>query len=337
MSVNRKTIRRFVIAGIAIFLVLCIAGTYVWFHRSTPGPSVEVVIERGATTRQIAASLVAAKVMAKGSRIWFRLFARLRGLDGKIQAGRYELPQGIGPQAALDILSKPPIERGTPIPIPPGFSLPQIAARIGARTHISAESFLSVATNGSVRPAILPQEVRNLEGFFFPDTYVVGERETATDVANKMVREFEARTKDLDWSIPERRGLSRYDALVIASLVEREAKVEGDRPKIAAVIYNRLKRGMRLQIDITALYGTDHKVPTRADLRRESPYNTYLIDGLPPTPIASPSIESLEAALHPTYTRAIYYVVTDKSGRHSFTDDPAEFERLKARRPDEVH
>jgi UPF0755 protein len=335
---NRRTIRRALIAGVAVLLLFCIAGTYVWFQRPTPGERVEVVIERGATTKQIVEQLVRTKVIARASALWFRVFAKLRGLDGKIQAGRYDMAQRMGAQGALDVLSKPPIERGTPILVPPGFTLPQVAARIGARTHITAESFLSVATNGSVRPSIIPPDVKNLEGFFFPDTYIVGDRETATDVARKMVREFEARSKDLDWSIPERRGLTRYDALVIASLVEREAKVEGDRPKIAQVIYNRLKRGMRLQIDITALYGlNDHKVPTLQDLKRESPYNTYLIDGLPPTPIASVSIESLQAVLHPTYTRAIYYVVTDKSGRHSFTDDPQEFERLKERRPDEVH
>ena len=335
---NRKRVRRWLIAGVAIFLVMCISGSFVWFHRPTPGPRVEVVIERGATTKEIGGRLIAGKVITGGSYFWFRLFAKLRGLDGKIQAGRYEMAEAIGPQAALDILSKPPFERGTPILVPPGFTLPQVAARLGARTKITAESFLKAATDGSVRPAIMPSDVQNLEGFFFPDTYIVGERETATDVARKMVREFEARTKDLDWSIPERRGLTRYDALIIASLDEREAKVDGDRPKIAQVIYNRLKRGMRLQIDITALYGLDdHKVPTLRDLKRVSPYNTYLIDGLPPTPIASPSMESLEAALHPTFTRAIYYVVTDKSGRHSFTDDPKEFERLKARRPDEVH
>jgi UPF0755 protein len=328
-------LRRILIAGVAIVLIFAASGTVVWFRRPPPGERVEVVIDRGATTQEIAKQLQSLDVIE--SAFWFRMFARLRGLDGKIQAGRYEMAEGIGPQAALDIFTKPPIEKGTPIVVPPGFSLPQIAARIGARTHIKAESFLSVATSGTIRPAIMPPDVSNLEGFLFPETYIVGERETAEDVARKMVGTFEARTKDLDWSIPERRGLDRYDALIIASLVEREAKVAGDRPKIAAVVYNRLKRGMRLQIDITALYGTDHKVPTRADLQRESPYNTYLIDGLPPTPIASPSIESLQAALHPTYTRAIYYVVTDRSGRHSFTDDPAEFERLKARRPDEVH
>ena len=337
MRIRSRTLRRALISGAVIFVLVSILGTYVWVHRPTPGPRVEVAIEKGWTTRQIAGQLVGAQVIEPGERFWFRVFAKLRGRDGKIQAGRYEMATNMGPQAALDVLSKPPIERGSPVIIPPGFSLPQVAARVGALTQVSAESFLSVATSGIVRPQILPEDVKNLEGFFFPETYIVGERETAEDVANKMVREFQARTKDVDWSIPERRGLTRYDALIIASLVEREAKVEGDRPKIAAVIYNRLKRGMRLQIDITALYGTDHKVPTRADLRRESPYNTYLIDGLPPTPIASPSIESIEAALHPTYTRAIYYVVTDKSGRHSFTDDPAEFERLKAQRPDEVH
>lgn len=328
-------LKRFLIGAVAVFLLFAVSGTVIWFRRPPPGERVEVVVDRGATTQEIGKQLHSQDVI--GSVFWFRVFARLRGLDGKIQAGRYEMAEGIGPQAALDIFKKPPIEQGIPIVVPPGFSLPQIAARIGARTHIDAEAFLSVATSGTIRTAIMPPDVRNLEGFLFPETYIVGERETAEDVARKMVRTFEARTKDLDWSIPERRGLARYDALIIASLVEREAKVEGDRPKIAAVVYNRLKRGMRLQIDITALYGTDHKVPTRADLQRSSPYNTYLIDGLPPTPIASASIESLEATLHPAYTRAIYYVVTDRSGRHSFTDDPAEFERLKARRPDEVH
>ena len=331
-----KRVRRWVIGIVAVFVVLAASGTFVWFNRPARGDPVEVVIERGATTTQVARSLLEKDVI--GTPFWFRVFARLRGLDGKIQAGRYDMYEGIGPQAALDILSKPPVERGTPITIPPGFTLPQVAARIGARTHISAESFLAAAQSGEVRPSILPADVKNLEGFLFPETYIVGERDTAVDVARKMVREFEARTKDLDWSVPERRGLTRYDALIIASLVEREAKVENDRPKIAAVVYNRLKRGMRLQIDITALYGlNDHKVPTLQDLKRQSPYNTYLIDGLPPTPIASPGLPSLEAAVHPTYTTAIYYVVTDSSGKHSFTDDPQEFERLKARRPDEVH
>jgi UPF0755 protein len=297
---------------------------------------VEVSIQPGATTSQIGTTLREQKVI--DSVLFFRVFAKLRGLDGKIQAGLYALAEHMGPQAALDALSKPPIEKGTPVLVPPGFTLPQVAARVGTLTKIDGQSFLTAATDGSVRASIEPPDVKNLEGFFFPETYVVGERENATDVARKMVREFESRTKDLDWSIPEKRGLTRYDALIIASLVEREAKVEGDRPKIAAVIYNRLKRHMRLQIDITALYGlNDHKVPTLQDLKRQSPYNTYLIDGLPPTPIASPGLASIQAALHPAYTKAIYYVVTSRTGQHSFTDDPKEFERLKARRPDEVH
>jgi peptidoglycan lytic transglycosylase G len=333
---TRARIRRYVIAAVAIFLVVCLLGVIVWFRRPAPGNRVEITIARGQTTSEIGHLLVKERVIATS--IWFRVFAKLRGLDGKIQAGRYVMARNMGPQAALDVLSKAPIERGTPVIVPPGFTLPQVAARLDAQTHITGQQFLDAATNGSVHASIQPPEVRNLEGFFFPETYIVGERETAVDVARKMVREFEERTKELDWSVPEKRGLSRYQALTIASLVEREAKVEGDRPKVAAVIYNRLKRGMRLQIDITAIYGLDaHKVPTREDLKRQSPYNTYLIDGLPPTPIASPGIASLEATLHPAYTRAIYYVVTDPSGRHSFTDDPAEFERLKRLRPDEVH
>jgi UPF0755 protein len=224
---------------------------------------------------------------------------------------------------------------GTTVPIPEGFSVKQIGERFAARTQI--KDFESVAMGGSVKGPGQPVGVNSLEGFLWPETYFVGERETASGVAKRMVDTFTAATADLDYSVPESKNLSRYQALIIASLIEREARVDEDRDKVAAVIYNRLAIGMRLQIDITALYGTDHKVPTRADLRRESPYNTYLIDGLPPTPIANPGMDSIEAALHPADINALYYVVIDPSGRHGFTDDPAEFERLKQQRPPEVH
>ncbi len=328
--------KRILALATAVVVIVAAAGAFVWLRRPTAGERVEVEIASGATTIQVAELLRSKGVI--GSVIGFRITARLRGLDGQLQAGRYELAKGMGVQAALDVLAGAPIEKGVSVPIPEGFSLRQIASRIDQRTQVPGPAFLAAATDGSIRATIQPPNVKTLEGFLFPETYFVGERENAPGVVRRMVQEFEERTRDLDWSFAESRGLSRYQALILASLVEREAKVDEDRSKVAAVIYNRLRRGMRLQIDITALYGLDeHKVPTRADLRRPSPYNTYLIDGLPPTPIANPGLGSLRAALRPAPIDAIYYVVIDPSGKHGFTADPREFERLKQRRPPEVH
>jgi UPF0755 protein len=328
--------KRLLIGGVALVVVIAAVGAFAIFRRPTPGIAIEVDIASGSTTTAVAELLSEKEVIS--STFLFRAFAKVRGLDGRIEAGRYEMAKGMGEQAALDILSEGPIEKGTSVSFPEGFALKQVAARIGARTHITEASFLKAATDGSVRAAIEPPNVETLEGFLFPETYVVGEREDAPGLVRRMVKEFEARTAELDWSYAESKGLSKYQALVIASLVEREARLDEDRPKVAAVIYNRLAKGMRLQIDITALYGLDqHKVPVPSDLRRPSPYNTYLIDGLPPTPIANPGLDSLKAALAPANINAIFYVVIDPSGKEGFTDSPQEFERLKQQRPPEVH
>jgi UPF0755 protein len=258
--------------------------------------------------------------------------AKLRGIDGRIQAGTYELHKGMGTQAALDVLRR--AATGVEVTIPEGYTLRQIAARLGSRTKIAPDDFVTAATNGAVRAEIEPPQINSLEGLLFPQTYRIAADETATDVAQRMVSEFEHATASLDYSYALERGLTRYQAVIVASLIEREAKVPEDRAKVAAVIYNRLARHMRLQIDATALYGLpEHKVPTQADLRRPSPYNTYLINGLPPTPIASPGLASLQAAVHPAPIDALYYVVCAKDGRHCFTNSAAEFERLKRQEP----
>lgn len=327
-------IRKLLATLVAVAVVGGAVGGYVLFR---PGSGArEVVIPTGATTIEIGQILEREGVI--GSDSLFEIVAWLRRIDGRIQAGRYELLGDMGIVAVVNALARGPEQKGTGVTVPEGFSLRQIAERVGARTHIPETDFRDTAERGgTIRASIQPPGVATLEGFLFPETYFVSDSESATGLVRRMVEEFERRTTDLDWSFAESRKLSRYQALVLASLVEREAKVPEDRSKVAAVIYNRLAKGMRLQIDITALYGLDeHKVPTRADLRRATPYNTYVIDGLPPTPIASPGRASIEAALHPAPTDALYYVVIDPSGRHGFTDSPEEFERLKRQRPAEV-
>ena len=307
---------------------------YAVLHRPAKGAKIEVEVPPGATTTGIAKLLKDEGVISNA--LAFRVLSKLRGLDGKIEAGRYDMWKHMGVQAALDVLARPPVEQGVAITVPPGFTVEDVAARVGALTHITKEAFLEAAS-GAPLPNVLMESAPTVEGALFPETYVVGDHETADQLVARMVNEFDKRTASLDWTQTTKLHVSRYDIVIIASLIEREAKVAGDRSKVAAVIYNRLNKHMRLQIDATVLYGIPHKVPTLADLRRPSPYNTYFIDGLPPTPIANPGLPALTAALHPAPIDALYYVVCSPSGESCFTNSATEFEKLKARRPAETH
>lgn len=328
--------RRVFTIGLVLAVLVLGTGAYFGFvHRPAGGAPLTFDVAAGQTTSAIGAQLKERGVI--GNVWWFRILAKIRGADGRIQAGRYHLRQKMGVIAALDVLSAAAGEPGVGVTIPEGFTVRQIAARFAARAKIPAASIETLATNGSITTEIMPPGIKTLEGLLFPETYLVTKRDTARSVLDRMVRTFTEETARLDWSFALAKGLSRYQAVIIASLIEREAKVPEDRTKVAAVIYNRLARKMRLQIDATALYGLpEHKVPTLRDLRRPSPYNTYLIDGLPPAPISSPGLASLKAALRPASSDALFYVVCHPSGRHCFTDSPAEFERLKRLRPAET-
>jgi UPF0755 protein len=325
-----------VMVGVLVVSVLGVGTvSYAVLHNPAKGAPVEVDVPPGATTSGIADLLTRDGVI--GNRLAFRILSKLRGLDGRIEAGRYKMWKHMGIDAALDVLAKPPIEKGTPVTIPPGFTMREIAARVGAKTHISVNDFLAAAKRNALPPIAQSADISNAEGFLFPETYLVGDTESADQLVRRMFDEFQARTAGLAWDAADGLKMTHYQIVIVASLIEREAKVPEDRAKVAAVIYNRLRKHMRLQIDATAIYGIPHKVPTLADLRRPSPYNTYLIDGLPPAPIASPGLASLDAALHPAPIDALYYVVCEPSGQSCFTDSASEFEKLKARRPAGTH
>lgn len=331
-------IRRLLTAAAVLAVLAVVAGAgagYVVLRKPAAGGPVELTVDPGSTTTQIARSLESKRVI--GSALGFRAVAKVRGLDGQIRAGRYELRIGMGTFAALDALAAGPIEKVVRVTIPEGFTVKQVASRVGARTKITEADFLAAVSAGAARSAIQPNGRGSLEGFLFPETYVVSEKETAAALLSRMVRTFDDRTSGLSWSYAASKGLQPYQALVLASLVEREAKVPEDRGKIAGVIYNRLAKGMKLQIDATVLYDLpEHKVPTKRDLERVTPYNTYLNAGLPPTPIANPGLDAIRAALEPAQTTAIYYVVIDPSGKHGFADTFEEFQKMLKLRPPET-
>lgn len=234
-------------------------------------------------------------------------------------------------------LSTPPSETFTRVTFPEGYTLEKMAARLeDTMPRLSAADFLAAAADGTIRSIHQPDGIDTLEGLLFPDTYQVSNGESVAQVVLRMVKLMErvGRQEGIDQSL-SKVGLWPYQVLIVASLIEREAKVPEDRAKIARVIYNRLALGMPLQIDAAVYYQQDSTRPFDELRAIDSPYNTYLYTGLPPTPIANPGRASIAAALNPsadpalgdplcaglpsgTACQYLYYVIADEEGRHVF-------------------
>jgi peptidoglycan lytic transglycosylase G len=204
----------------------------------------------------------------------------------------------------------------------------QIAEKLAATDQFTKEEVDKALKSKDLIVPFRPKGVTSLEGLLFPDTYGIEEDDTAVAVLQDMLDQLEVVLSRHRLSTAPQ-GLNPYQVLIVASIIEREAKVDVDRPKIAAVIYNRLAAGKRLEIDATVEYAVGHAELTAADLRSSSPYNTYTSDGLPPTPIAAPGEAAIEAALQPADGDWIYYVLATKEGEHAFTNSYQEFLRLK--------
>jgi UPF0755 protein len=212
-----------------------------------------------------------------------------------------------------------------------GLTVEQTLDSLASQTGFTVDELAAPLLDGTVESDLLPrppEALRDWEGLLFPDTYDVTDRQTPAEILQRLADTAGARISSVDWSEAERRGLSVYEGIVIASMIEREAAVDGDRPLISSVIYNRLDIGMPLQIDATVVYavgGYPEGGLTLDDLRVDSPYNTYRIDGLPPTPISGVGRASLEAAAAPADTGYFFYVLASADGGHAFAEDYDEF------------
>jgi UPF0755 protein len=317
-------------------LVVVGLGAGVWVLRQInpaggPGAKVTVDVTPGTSVAAVASELDDKGVITS-ARV-FRVYLKLRGGAGAIQAGEYELRTNLSMSEARAALKRGPSILFQKLTIPEGLTLDQIADRVGALPGRSREKFLAAARSGAVRSQWQPPGSTNLEGLLFPDTYLVTDKEDEAGIVRRLVGRFEEVANQVGLAAGAKpTGLSPYQLVVAASLVESEAKVKDDRPLIASVIQNRLQKGMRLQIDATVLYALgEHKTRVlNKDLEIDSPYNTYKVDGLPPTPISAAGRASLEAMLHPAATTYIYYVLSDKNGKHAFATTSSEFEALKA-------
>jgi UPF0755 protein len=295
--------------------------------RVQPGIPVTIVIQPGEGTRQIGEALEKAGVVDSAGR--FRAVASERGLDGVLKPGAYQLETVMDVDSVIDLLVKGP-NLGTPFTIPEGFTVKQIVDRIAATKRFPKATIEKALSSPNLEVPFRPKGVKTLEGLLFPQTYRIEKDTTATAVVQQMLDQTDQVVSQFDLTKTPRK-LSAYQVLVIASMIEREAKVPEDRPKIARVIYNRLARGQPLQIDATVQYalGSGSRRLSNRDLQVNSPYNTYLHSGLPPTPIASPGQASIEAALNPADGPWLFYVLIDKDGHHAFTASATEFARLK--------
>jgi UPF0755 protein len=216
-----------------------------------------------------------------------------------------------------------------------GLRREDVAALLDAQTTISGARYLMLTGPGPRGRALARADrPTSLEGFLFPATYEITPGTAARDLVDEQIEAYQANTAGIDRGYARARNLTRYDVLTIASMVEREVAVARERPIVAGVIYNRLKAGMRLDIDATVQYAAGEWKPelTAADLAIASPYNTRLYAGLPPGPIASPGADSIRASARPARHNYLYYVArNDGTGRHYFASTPEQFEADVAR------
>ncbi|HUS60554.1 MAG TPA: endolytic transglycosylase MltG [Acidimicrobiales bacterium] len=288
-----------------------------------PGAEVAVSVPLGTSVQGIA-SILDEKGVISNAKV-FRYYARLKGIGG-FQAGQYTLRQRTAYDDVISALRTGPKIDYQKLTVPEGLRLEEIADRVAKLPGRDREVFLAAARSGEVRSAFEPDGSNNLEGLLFPDTYFVDKGDSEREILERMVQAFDdAATKAGVLQAEKAVGLSPYEAVVVASLIEREAKLAADQPKVSQVIANRLAKGMLLQIDATVLYAIGHKERVLfKDLEVDSPYNTYKVKGLPPTPIAAPGITALRAAVHPEPGPWIYYVVIKGDGTHAFAETAAQ-------------
>ncbi|RMH84216.1 MAG: endolytic transglycosylase MltG [Actinomyces sp.] len=315
-----------------------------------PGELVEFTIPDGATTNDVASDLAAAGVVSNATvfRYWLRCDGDISivgflscDTEHTFKAGDYELRENMSFEEAVAVLDAGPIpEVVFTVTVPEGLRWTEMVDRLVAENPRFERDELEAAfTDPSLTSEFLPPDVPfgSMEGLLFPATYDIPEDQLGDEqrFLQRMAAEFDRRFSALlddpgAAPVIEELGLRPYDVVIVASLVEEEAKIDADRPRIARVIYNRLLAGEKLGIDATACYAANKPCSelTAADLENPSPWNTRAVPGLPPTPIAAPGEASLRAALQPAEGDWFWYVLTDEGGvpgAHTFASTESEF------------
>jgi len=327
----RRRGTKFALLGVGVLVLLAV----LWFANALWQPfagdgsgRVAVVIPAGTSTAGIGDIL--AKEGVVDSSFFFRLRAQMDG--AKLRSGRHLLRHDMSYDAAIQALSQAPkAVTLTTVSVPEGLSRREIAPRAKA-AGLSGSYVAASKSSKLLNPTAwgAPKGTPSLEGFLFPATYQFKPGATAKDLVNLQLKAFRKNIATVDLSYAKKKNLTVYDVLTIASMIDRETAIDSERPKVAAVIYNRLKAGMTLGIDATTRYQYDNwtKPITQSQLRSSSPYNTRLHQGLPPTPIGNPGLASIKAAANPSRAGYLFYVVKPcGNGVQAFSSTDAQFQR----------
>jgi len=320
------------LALVLVVLVVVIACSY-HFAGTRPvtlSEPVKITIEAGSSTKEISQTLYDANLTRRPK--VFASYAKSKDIDSELRPGDYEFSGTVSlSDIAEQLLSNNGAE-DVRVTIPEGLSVAEIAAILEEKDLVNAEDFIDYTINADLNYDYLPAagSTNRLEGFLFPDTYMIDKDWGQEEIVDLLVGQFDKVWTD-EWSQKAKKlNMSTLEIVTLASIIEREAKVESDRPIISSVFYNRLDKGMRLQSCATVQFvlGKQKEKLLNKDLETPSPYNTYLHEGLPPGPIASPGKLSLEAALYPADTDYFYFLAKP-DGSHYFSKTLAEHNAAK--------
>jgi UPF0755 protein len=338
-EVRRKRLSNAVPAVLGLLLVLGVLGSiFVIYAAATggedaPAESARVQVVRGDTLSDVAAKLEEAGLIE--SAFVFELQARYERYGTEIKAGRYTFQPG---QDSGEILHELTVGQAAPtitVTIPEGLTIGETAATVAADSSVRAREFEKAARRTDYGYAFLDNPgVKTTEGYLFPAKYDFEKDVTARQIVDRLLEQYLLETQDLDFAeAKERLDLTENQVVTVASLIEKEAANPEEKPLIASVIYNRLRKDTPLQIDATIQYALKRPKEnlSLADLKVDSPYNTYENKGLPPGPICSPGKWSLLAALNPAKTNYLYYVLEANGEKHYFSKSYDDFLRAKAK------
>jgi uncharacterized YceG family protein len=323
-----------VLLGVIVLGLLVVGGLALAYFQPGAGPGegrVTVDIPTGSSASGIGTILEERGVVSSAT--FFRLRASASGRGAELKPGRYVAREGMSYAAAIDLITAGPSRRVLNVTVPEGRSRRELAPQVRAAGVRGSYLDASVSSPELDPAAYGAKDAEDLEGFLFPDTYELPRGAGARALVKKQLAAFKR-----EWAQVERSGAASeytpYETLVVASLVEREAQLDRERPLIAGVIYRRLEQREILGIDATTRFATGNftRPLTKAELDDPSPYNTRYNQGLPPGPIGNPGRESLRAAARPRDTGALYYVVKPGTcGEHAFSKTSAEFNQDVAR------
>ena len=312
--------------GLAILcLIALLIGMFLMSPPSSSGDVVNFDIPTGSNSRTIAKQLVSEKLIR--SEYAFRLLVRYRGIGRRLQAGTYALRRNMELSNILDEFEKGQVTLVS-WTVPEGLTIGAIADLWKASGFGTATAFREALEAIDLLKKY-ELEDKTVEGYLFPNTYKFAKGTTAEKVVEMMLNEFKKQWIETFDTEANDLGRTQHEIVTLASIIEKEAQSKSEKPRIASVFHNRLKRGWRLQADPTVLYalGNPERLLTKADLRVDSPYNTYVYKGLPPGPIASPGIDSIIAALRPEKTNYLYFVAIG-DGKHHFSKTLSEHNRM---------